>query len=137
MQEVGGFLQGGGAVGDDDAGGVRFVADDGVDPFGQGNPVGRPDGGAADADQIFGDDVEVAANFGDARQVLCDGQVAADFGIADVVHPVGANAGDAAAGGDDVDGGVGHRIPPQGKVSFRVAGTAGIMSPHHPVGKGR
>ena len=112
MEEVGGFLQGSGAVGDDDAGGVRFVAVNGVDALGQGNPVGRPDGGAAHADHILGDDVEVVANLRNPRQVLLDGQMVADFRVADVVHPVGSDAGDAAAGGDDVDGGVGHGSKP-------------------------
>ena len=108
VQEVGRLLQGGGAVGDDDAGRVGLVAVDGVDALGEGDPVCRANGGAADADHILGDNVEVLADLGHTGQVLVDGEVVADFGVTDVVHPVRSDAGDAAAGGDDVDGGIGH-----------------------------
>ena len=94
-------------MGDDDAGGVGFLPVDGVDALGQGYPVGGADGGAADADHVLGDDVEILGDLRHARQVLVDGEMVADFGVADVIHAVGTDAGDAAAGGDDVDGGVG------------------------------
>ncbi len=73
MQEVGGFFQGGGTVGDYDAGGIGFVAYDGMNALGQGDPVGRADGGAAHADHVLGDDVEVIADLWNTGQVLFDG----------------------------------------------------------------
>ena len=122
VQEVGGLLQGGGAVGDDDAGRVGLVAVDGVDTLGEGDPVGGADGGAAHADHVLGDDVEVVADLGDAGQVLVDGEVVADLGVEGVVHAVGADSGDTAAGGDDVNGGVGHGRAPYRAALPRIAG---------------
>ena len=121
MEKVGGLLQRGRAVGDDYAGRVGFFALDGVDALRQGNPVSRTDGGAAHADHVLGDDVEVLVDFRHPLQVLVNGEVVAYLGVQGVVHPVGADAGDAAAGGDDVYGGLGHgRLLMGDDVTYRL-----------------
>ena len=67
VEEVGGFLHGVGAVGDDDAGGGGFVGEDAVDAGGEGEPVGDGDVGAADVGDLLDSDV---GDLGDLRDVF-------------------------------------------------------------------
>ena len=85
VQEVGGLLQGRGAVGYGHPAGRGVPGENVVDAAGQLQPVGRQDVGAAHVDQLLRQYLGNFLRLGNIGQHLLDGQVAVAVAVVDVV----------------------------------------------------
>ena len=103
MQEVRRLLEGRRAVRDDEAGRRIRARKKRMDALGELQPLLRPDRRAADLQHVLAGKLGELARFGNAREHLLDGQLPAQLRIQRVVEPVRADAGDAAAGAENMD----------------------------------
>ena len=106
VQEVRGLLQGGGAVGDDDAVECRAFRDQRVDPRHQREPVAGSDGVALQHVVRDRRDVRDLRQLGGARQQRVDGQHLLAVDVAHELQPVAAHRRDRPPGADHRDGGL-------------------------------